>query len=125
MSHQVGLILMMGGKVTSTMSWEKAKVWKYMLAGFVKDTGSQSTPQRTHTWRDGSATNVMRDGIYSRDSKARALRRSFTSGVVSVLRRSKILGYATRAWLLRCVAHTSLTVDGDPWLVCGGAAAGP
>ena len=42
-SHQVGLILMVGIKVPSIMSWEKATFWPYMLAGFMKDMGSRLT----------------------------------------------------------------------------------
>ena len=73
-SHQVGLIMMVGGKVPSTMSLEKAMILPSVPDGLEKDTGSRSTPQSTRKRRGGPATTVSRAGLSSRASEAQVLR---------------------------------------------------
>ena len=48
-SHNVGLTVMVGGKVTSTMSFEKSMIFPSMPDGFVNETGSLSTPHSNQT----------------------------------------------------------------------------
>ena len=76
------VILMVGGKVPSTMSLEKATIFPYMTSGFVNKTRSRSTPQSNRTWLGGPATTVKRDGLSLRARKMRVLRQYFASGVV-------------------------------------------
>ena len=124
-SHQVGLILMVGRNVTSTMSWEKATLCPSILADFVNDTESHSIPKRTQTWRGCPATTTTRAGRSLRASDAMVLSQYFASGIMSILSRSKILRYDARARLPCCASPTSSIVDGDPCLACGCASAGP
>ena len=123
-SHQFGLILMVGVNLPSTIYRDKAMVWPSMLAYFVNDTWSRSIPQRTRTWHGGPDTTTTRAGHSSRARDARVSRQYFASGVVYVFRRSNILGYAAR-YLIPCFAsHTSSSVNRSPRLACGDAAVG-
>ena len=91
-SRQVGLTLMVGVNVPSTMSIENATIWLSVIEEFVNYTGSRYISQSTQTSCGGPATATMRDGRSLRDSDVRVLRQYFASGVLYVFKRSNILG---------------------------------
>ena len=116
--------MMVGGKVPSTMSLEKAMILPSMPHGFVIETGSRLNPHSNQTWYGSPATTIRSSVLSSKGRKVRVSTRSFASGVVSVFSKLKIRGYAVRVWLPCCAAKTFVGVDGGDLLACG-ATAGP
>ena len=80
--HQSGRILMVEGRVSSTRSQEKAKIFPSMFVVLVKETARCYMPQRTLTCQGRPSTTTAGERKYSRERDASVSRRYFPSGVM-------------------------------------------
>lgn len=78
---------MVGARVSSTTSREKATIHLSVSVEFAKYTARYSTPQSTRMWRGSLATMTMRASNSLRKIDASVLRKSFSSGMVLSSRR--------------------------------------
>ena len=78
---------MVGARVSSTTSREKATIYLSVSVEFAKDTARYPTPQSTRMWRGRLVTLTMRASNSSRKIDASVLRKSFSSGMVLSSRR--------------------------------------
>ena len=115
-SHHMDVILMVGGSVTSTMLCEKATIFLLVPVFLFNDMSRRITPHITQIWRGGPCTMMTRNSSSSRDRDTSIYRRSLTSGVVNVLRRSKISGWTVSDLPSCWEVQNSSNVDRDPSL---------
>ena len=105
-ANHSGGILMEVGRIYSTKSLEKAKIFPYVDVSFVKETDRRSMTHRTLIWWGGPLVMTSIDGRSLKDRDASVFSHIFYSRMYSSLRRSNILEYACMSRSPCCPTQT-------------------
>ena len=105
-SHHSSLFSMVGGLSPAKMSRQQPKMWPSSVVLLAQGKGSVSFPNKNLMWRVGCVTMMRRAGRSCRGKNVRVLILT-TFGEISFSFRSKMAGYAVKAFSWRCLLNVS------------------